>query len=293
MCIVCNRNARRDGWKPAPLRGEHEEEDGPRPGYQIGPPQKTIVQAAPSHDSSPTFAAYQVPKITPEAESDLRPLRPAFGCVVYDTTPTARPSRSARLARALFERTEMSRRRDKGPDALDRIEVVTFPLPETASNEERANACVRHYEQELQSRLAMADKAEIVSWFLPERFMDSSYSRMILAINKFRADDDDDVEVASWEPALAEKGIAKSSRTADESPYGSYLLIKWLPQKELFAEVDNPGHNAQKRVNCGGEIAFENVGSGLRDATNEVSLFYSHYVGDGLLNHYLQKARTV
>ncbi|KAK2749356.1 hypothetical protein CKAH01_18026 [Colletotrichum kahawae] len=292
MCLICNRNIRRNGgWKPPPLSEEDNEEEGHDPQRECHIP-KTIVQHAPSHsNNTPTFAAYQVPKTTPETEPSLRPLRPAFGCVVYDTTTTACSSRSARLARALHERTEMSRRGDKGPDAPDRIEVVTFPMSETASNEERANACVAHYERELQTRLAIADKAELVSWFLPERFMDSYYSRMILAINKFKVDDDDDVEVASWESALTQDGIAMPMRSTDESRYGSYLSIKWLPQQELFAEVDNPGYTAQKRVACSREVAFENIGPGLRDATNEVSLFYSHYVGDGLLDQYIQKAR--
>ncbi|KAJ0359323.1 hypothetical protein COL154_008352 [Colletotrichum chrysophilum] len=118
----------------------------------------------------------------------------------------------------------------------------------------------------------MADKTELVSWFLPERFMDSYYSRMILAIKRFEVDDDDDVEIACWEPALTRDRFAMPMRRTDEGRYGSYLLIKWLPQKELFAEVDNPGYTAQKRVVCSGEIAFQNIGSGLRDATNEVAV---------------------
>ncbi|KAI8243218.1 hypothetical protein K4K57_009355 [Colletotrichum sp. SAR 10_99] len=293
MCLICNRNIRRnDGWKPPPLPSEDEEDDSPRPGYYIQPLQKTIVQPAPSHSAHPTFAAYEVPEPTPETESALRPLRPPFGCVVYDTSPTARPPRSARLARALFDRTTMSRRGDKSHDAPDRIEVVTFPLPETASNQERAEACVAHYEREVESRMAMADKAELVSWFLPERFMDSYYSRMILAIKRFEVDEDDDVEIASWEPALTRDRFAMPMRTTDESRYGSYLFIKWLPQEELFAEVDNPGYTAQKRVGCSGEVAFENIGPGLRDATNEVAVFYNHYVQDGLLDQHLEKARA-
>lgn len=185
----------------------------------------------------------------------------------------------------------MCRRFDKSRDTPDRIEVVAFPLPETASNQERAEACVAHYEREVESRMAMADKAELVSWFLPERFMDSYYSRMILAINRFDVDEDDDVEIASWEPALTRERFAMPVRRT-ESRYGSYLLIKWLPQKELFAEVDNPGHTAQKRVVCGGEFAFENIGSGLRNVTNEVAVFYYHYVQDGLLDQHLEKARV-
>ncbi|KAJ0338255.1 hypothetical protein COL922a_005802, partial [Colletotrichum nupharicola] len=162
----------------------------------------------------------------------------------------------------------------------------------TVSNQERAEACVAHYEREVQSRMAMADKTELVSWFLPERFMDSYYSRMILAIKRFEVDDDDDVEIASWEPALTRDRFAMPMRRTDEGLNGSYLFIKWLPQKELFAEVENPGYTAQKRVVCSGEIAFQNIGSGLRDATNEVAVFYNHYVQDGLLDQHLEKART-
>ncbi|KAJ0273155.1 hypothetical protein Brms1b_012743 [Colletotrichum noveboracense] len=85
------------------INDENLEEELAEAGYYHSPiPWKTIVQPAPSHDGAPTFAAYQVFENTPEdlspedLEAAVRPLRPPFGVVVYDTTHTARPARSAR-----------------------------------------------------------------------------------------------------------------------------------------------------------------------------------------------------
>ncbi|KAF6806190.1 hypothetical protein CPLU01_15924 [Colletotrichum plurivorum] len=292
MCVVCRRAARADAWTPRKLADDEGEEEAQRPGTSIPRRWKTVVQPAPSHDGSPTFAAYEVLEATAETEAELRPVRPAFGCVVYDTTHTAHPARSARLARALFERTEKTRRGDKSHDALDRIEVVTFPLPEAASDEERADACVRHYEREAQSRLVMPDRAEAISWDLPERFMDSRYSRMIVAINNFYADGNDDDEAPSWELSLFNPESLPISMEADESRYGSCMMIWWLPQKELSAEVKNPGYTAQKCVAWSGHIEFERTGAALAEATNEVAVFYIHYVGEGLPDRHLDKARS-
>ncbi|KAF6812685.1 hypothetical protein CSOJ01_04981 [Colletotrichum sojae] len=226
MCVVCRRAARADGWTPR-IHGEYEgeEEEAQRPGTSIPRRWKTVVQPAPSHDGSPTFAAYEVLEATAETEAELRPVRPAFGCVVYDTTHTA-------------HRTP-------------------------------------------------------VSWFLPERFMDSRYSRMIVTVNNFNADgDDDDDEAPSWERSLANPEGLPISMEADESRYGSCMMIRWLPQDKLWAEVRNPGYTAQKRVACGGLLPFEHAGAALAEATNEVAVFYLHHVGDGLLDRHLEKARS-
>ncbi|KAK1700138.1 hypothetical protein BDP55DRAFT_540626 [Colletotrichum godetiae] len=72
----------------------------------------------------------------------IRALRPSFGFVVYDTTETARPARSVRLAHALFDHTRMNR--DTIRYGVDRIEVVTLSLLNFFSVDQRAKACMLH-----------------------------------------------------------------------------------------------------------------------------------------------------
>ncbi|KAL0931122.1 ArcA-like protein [Colletotrichum truncatum] len=192
MCFACPRPDSHNARPKSEKKGKDEEEFCPPP-----PP------PAPSHDSAPTFAACRVAETTPDSEAELRPQRPPFGIVVYDTTHTARPSRSTRLARALFDRTYWVRSVPRHED--DQIEVVTLPLPEPFLDAQRVDACIRHHGQEIQSRLLIPDKAEAASWFLPERIMDWRYTRRTVATNLFDDDGDDDVEVASWEESLGEE----------------------------------------------------------------------------------------
>ncbi|GJC80331.1 hypothetical protein ColLi_03169 [Colletotrichum liriopes] len=269
---------------------EEEEEEGEYcppspPSFQV---QKTIVQPAPSHDGAPIFAAYEVPAITPETEAELRPRRPPFALVVYDATHTARPTRSARLARALFDRTISCRRaRDSQPD---RIEVVTLPLPPSFSDDERVEACIRHHEEEFQSRLLIAEKAEAASWFLPERIMDRMYARKILAVNCFEDDSDDGAEVAPWEEALhIEKTFHVLKENPNASRFGSYLEVEWQPRKQqLFAHLHPkyapPGVTFHSH-------GFAGVGDTLFEMVQPAVPFYKHFVPDGVLNRQLEEAR--
>ncbi|KAF4854838.1 hypothetical protein CGCSCA4_v001447 [Colletotrichum siamense] len=280
---------------------ENLEEELAEAGYYHSPiPWKTIVQPAPSHDGAPTFAAYQVFEDTPEdlspedLEVAVRPLRPPFGIVVYDTTHTARPARSARLARAVFDRTFWYRRRPK--HRPDRVEVVTLPLPQSFTDAERAEACIRHHEEELRSRLLIHNVAEAVSWFLPGRIMESTYARRILAINRLEENDnDDEVDVASWEESISNEEYAiehEACMHPEASRSGSFLCIDWQPRKELWRSRTgrdyNPDMHKEMITPCYGFEMFGNICMELVDA---VEVFYNHFVPDGILDLELDKAR--
>ncbi|KAI8311497.1 hypothetical protein K4K61_012052 [Colletotrichum sp. SAR11_59] len=268
--------------------------------HHLRAPPNLTTAPAPSHDGAPTFAAYQVFKDTPEdlspedLEAAVRPLRPPFGIVVYDTTHTARPARSVRLARAVFDRTFWYRR--KRNHRPDRVEVVTLPLPQSFTDAERAEACVRHHEEELQSRLLIPNVAEAVSWFLPGRIMESTYARRILAINRLEENDnDDEVEVASWEESISNEETAieyEACMNPEASRSGSFLCIDWQPRKELWRSRTgrdyNPDMHKEMITPCYGFEIFGNICMELVDA---VEVFYNHFVPDGVLDLELDKAR--
>ncbi|KAF4898939.1 hypothetical protein CGCVW01_v013570 [Colletotrichum viniferum] len=283
------------------INDENLEEELAEAGYYHSPiPCKTIAQPAPSHDGAPTFAAYQVFKDTPEdlspedLEAAVRPLRPPFSIVVYDTTHTARPARSARLARAVCDRTFWYRRRPK--HRPDRVEVVTLPLPESSTDAERAEACIRHHEEEIRSRTLIPNEAEAVSWFLPERIMDSNNARKILTISRLEENDgDDEVEVASWEEPISneEYAIERAARKNPEaSRSGSFLRIDWQPRKELWPSYKgrdyDPNIDEEMRTRCYGFEAFGNACMELVDA---IEVFYNHFIPDGVLDLQLEMAR--
>ncbi|KDN62926.1 hypothetical protein CSUB01_05942 [Colletotrichum sublineola] len=295
MCQLCpipafpsRYNARGELEEPKVNRNAEEEEEEEEEQYLPPSPAKTIVQPAPSHDGAPTFAAYEVPESTPETEAEMQPLRPPFAHVIYDATHTACPTRSARLARALFDRTVENRRsRDSLPD---RIEVVTLPLPLSFSDDERVEACIRHHEKEFQSRLLIPDKAEAASWFLPERIMDRMYARRILILNRFEADSDNnnDPEVAPWEEALhVEDTWGDPKENPDPSRFGSYFEVNWQPRKQEIADLHPTYARPAVRFHSHG---FAEFGDSLFEMCLPAPPFYNHFVPDGVLNRQLEEA---
>ncbi|CAI0648933.1 unnamed protein product, partial [Colletotrichum noveboracense] len=264
------------------INDENLEEELAEAGYYHSPiPWKTIVQPAPSHDGAPTFAAYQVFENTPE---DLSP---------EDLEAAVRPLLPG-LARAVFDRTYWYRR--KRNHRPDRVEVVTLPLPQSFTDAERAEACVRHYEEELRSRLLIPNVAEAVSWFLPGRIMESTYARRILPINRLEENDnDDEVEVASWEESISNEEYAiehEACMNPEASRSGSFLCIDWQPRKELWLShrglAYDPDKDKEIRTPCYGFEIFGNICMELVDA---VEVFYNHFVPDGVLDLELDKAR--
>ncbi|KXH30018.1 hypothetical protein CSIM01_00732 [Colletotrichum simmondsii] len=314
MCHHCFDNKRQDSTPPsmrakdvarrrleeaARLDRERAEEDDEEEGKEKKRrlPNKTFVQAAPSHDGAPTFAAYQIHDDTPESDlSALRALRPPFGFVVYDTTETARPARSAQLARALFDHTKT--KRTKIRYGADRIEVVTLPLPITLSLDQRVEMCTRHYDAEYQSRLRIADKAEAASWFLAERIMDRQFARRAFVIDRIKEDGDEDEDedesavMASWKESFSnvdqELDVVMQP---DLSNTGSFIEISWQPRKGIW--------NFWNRENCGpGNSMFssrfgsEAFGGRFQEMRDAIEVFYNHFVPDGILDRRLDQARA-
>ncbi|KAL0935739.1 ArcA-like protein [Colletotrichum truncatum] len=299
MCRVCYSLLLKGELDEAQVSNEQEEgkeerqeEEGEeeycRPPPPPDPPNKTFVQPAPSHDGAPTFVAYKVYDTTPDSEGALRLLRPPFGIVVYDTTHTACPARSARLARALFDWTWRIRKIHSRPD---RIEVVTLPLPQSLLDVERIEACTRHYEDESRNRLLIADKAEAASWFLPERIMDNHYARRILAINRFEDDGNNDAEVAFWEESLGNRDpFCPAMEEPKESRSGSFLCIDWQPRKETWQLFNGMPYSPEFRVSFH-VFGFEGFGPCCMDMVDAIEIFYNHFIPDGLLDRQLEEAR--
>ncbi|KAK1846838.1 hypothetical protein CCHR01_10524 [Colletotrichum chrysophilum] len=275
--------------------GIYDHSEGVEAGYCRNPswPSKTVVHPAPSYDGAPTFVAYSVFADTPEhSETALRPLRPPLGIAVYDTTQNAHPARSARLARAVFDRTSQYRqRRDSRPD---RIEVITLPLSLSLTDAERAEICVRHHEKEVRSRMLMLDYGEAVSWFLPGPIMEWQYARKIFAVNRLDDNGNDEVEVAAWEESLneAENIVEEKARWNPQASPGSFLTIEWQPRKDAWqirlGSAFDPKKDREMVEYCYG---IEALGHELMELTAANSVYYSHFVGDGVLDFLLKKAR--
>ncbi|KAK1723416.1 hypothetical protein CaCOL14_007470 [Colletotrichum acutatum] len=312
MCHHCFDNKRLDSAPPsmrakdvarrkieeaAHIERERAEEEGEKDEEEnkSRPPNKTFVQASPCHDGAPTFAAYQIHDDTPESDlTALRALRPPFGFVLYDTSETARPARSAQLARALFDHTKTKRAKIRY--GADRIEVVTLPLPITFSLNQRMETCMRHHDAEYQSRLRIADKAEAASWFLAERIMDRQFARRAFVIDCIKEDGDGDegesAAAASWEESFSNVDQEHEAvMQPDLSSSGSFIEINWHPRKVIW--------NFWNREDCGpgdsmsscrfGSEAFGGRFQEMRDA---IEVFYNHFVPDGILDRRLDQARA-
>ncbi|KAL2130242.1 hypothetical protein VTI74DRAFT_6719 [Chaetomium olivicolor] len=139
------------------------------------PPTKVVVEPTPSHDGTPTFAAYEVQLAllaadpdSPDGYSDSPPSqdpenhRPPFGIRFYDITAGATPERAALLARRISELTYQARYNDRSYDK-DRIEVVAMPLPESMAADDQAARCIAHNEAERAARLPIANAAVAAS----------------------------------------------------------------------------------------------------------------------------------
>lgn len=269
--------------------GIYDHSEGVEAGYCRNPfPPKTVVHSAPSHDGAPTFAAYSVFEHTPEnSETAVRPLRPPLGIAIYDTTQNAHPARSTRLARVVFDHTSQYRqRRDSRPD---RIEVITLPLSLSLTDAERAEVCARHHEKEVRSRMLMLDYGEAVSWFLPGPIMEWQYARKIFAVNRLGDNGNDKVEAAAWEESLneAENIVEEKARWNPQASPGSFLTIEWQPRKDAWqfrlGSAFDPKKDREMVEYCYG---LEALGYELMEVTAANSIYYSHFVGDGVLISY-------
>ncbi|KAF6821959.1 hypothetical protein CPLU01_12292 [Colletotrichum plurivorum] len=286
MCFACQRLGILDEYPDTPDEREDEEEeeqeqtghDAALPRVQLAskaPKEVTVVRPAPSHDGRAIFAAYSVLEETQHV--DIAAHRPPFGLVIYDTTPGANPARAERMARVIFERTMKERRRAENDP--DRIEVVASP--QTLTDRERARACIRHYEQERKSRLAMANAEDAKSWFLPEWLSDEWYAWGIIVIDRLQD---------RWEEALGYLEKHPKEEDALRSPYGSFMKLYWQPREEVWERWEEPvTPESLVHVN---RMKLELLGRGLgaQVLSQGVSGFYEHFVRDGILDRELEAA---
>ncbi|KUI52924.1 hypothetical protein VP1G_00445 [Cytospora mali] len=266
-------------------------------GASKSPPKVTVVRSAPSHDGTPIFAAYDVLKNTQNLDDDAQ--RPPFGLVIYDTTPDANPSRAERIARAVFDRTMTERRRSESDP--DRIEVVVFPLRGTAQSSmrstespfagrERAEACIRHYEQERASRLAIPDPADAKSWFLPERIYDSWYAWGIIVVDRLEE---------RWEEALnylenhpEEDSPIVTEYEAIRSPFGNLMEVYWQPREEVWERWEEPVTRESRVWLIRMKLERLGRGLGVEVLLQSVNGFYEHFLSEGILDRELEAARA-
>lgn len=298
MCFVCSRLGLSDGdedWTPGQDQDDEEESEVPQPQLphrrlaSRAPREETVVEPAPSHENTPTFAAYSVIEGTQPADRTKQ--RPAYCLCIYDVTPDANPARAEQMARAIFERTMAHRRR---PDNdRDRVEVVALPRPEVReqsdiADRELAEHCARHFEKERASRLVIGDAALAKSWYLPEMLSDQWYSMGILVISRVT---DRWEEGLDWIDKHPEDFVAVINRQqAYNSRFGTCLLVKWQPREWIWRAYEEP-ITSESRL----DVSTYSL-EALRSAASEliasgVRKFYEHFLQDGILDRELTAAR--
>ncbi|KAK1564176.1 uncharacterized protein LY79DRAFT_595302 [Colletotrichum navitas] len=161
-----------------------------------------------------------------------------------------------------------------------RFEIVTLPLPQSFSDDERVDACIRHHEKEIQSRLPIADKAKATSRFLPERIVDRRYARRILVLNRFEANEDSNNDGKTWNGGKMHP---------DANRFGSYLDVEWQRRKKHDFVGLGPEYTPRDVSfhSCG----VEQFGSTLFEMFLPAAPFYNHFVPDGVLNRQLLDTR--
>ncbi|KAK1982728.1 hypothetical protein LZ30DRAFT_716553 [Colletotrichum cereale] len=146
----------------------------------------------------------------------------------------------------MFDRTMSERRRAEYDPG--RIEVVAFTTSIESTPltpRDRVEACVRHFEQERNSRLTIADLANAKSWFLPERINDEWYAWGIIVIDRLEE---------RWEEALGyledhpdEDPNIILDEDAIGSPFGSSIVVYWQPREDIWERYEEPV-TAESRV---------------------------------------------
>ncbi|AEO54505.1 hypothetical protein MYCTH_2297142 [Thermothelomyces thermophilus ATCC 42464] len=243
------------------------------------PPEKVVVEPAPSHDGAPTFAAYSVPLPELQADPDSddgygnsppatepEKHRPKFGIRLYDTTADATAERAAMLARRISELTRYDRMSSES-FGEDRIEVVALPLPSSTTDEERAVICISHNEAERQVRLPLPDPAVAASWYIAEDFYGS---RKILWVIHDLKD--------SWEEALK-----RTTHEGGEGVHGHFLQVYYGYEDDSEDDEDEPPRDFYL-----GAFRLEQLGWLLGDFRgvrgNVFEFFQTHFVPDRVLD---------
>ncbi|KAG7053447.1 ArcA-like protein [Colletotrichum scovillei] len=289
MCRVCERLSYDPPLPDVPSENEDDNDYVYRP-YDVPVrsirkqliPIQIVVEPAPSHDGTPIFAAWEKPRIAQRGDWDYpspRP-KPPFGMAVYDITPTATPTRAAKMAHALSRLTR-NRNTEWGGD---RIEVVCFPLPSHLTCQERAKACISHHGHEVRNRAVIDNIDDAKFWFLPEDFINEWYSRGLILIDRLED---------TWEDAFdCDERVIQYEDENTRSPFGSFATVYWLPREatwEYYEEEFRP----EDRVNMQ-KYGLESIGRmlGREGIGNSIRGFYEHFTSDGVLDRELAVART-
>ncbi|KAG7291438.1 hypothetical protein NEMBOFW57_001457 [Staphylotrichum longicolle] len=256
------------------------------PRKQLGPPKpptKVIAEPAPSHDGTPTFAAYEVPVAllgpnnSPPSQNPEK-YRPPFGIRFYDITPTATPERAALLARRISELTHDARYNDRCYDK-DRIEVVAMPLRDLSMTaEDRAARCIRHNEAERAARLPIADATVASSWYIPESFQIRNYNKELFLICDLKD---------SWEDALRNPG-KKYWREPSAHGYFRHVIYE-----RKFGDSEEDDEDRERGFHPDVDQPLEMVGAALSMVRDDAQDFYTcHFIPEGVLDMQLALARA-
>lgn len=144
--------------------------------------ERLVIERAPSHDGTPTVAAYH----ELDDPGDWRTMvckliRPLFAFRIYDTTPdAANVNNIYHVAKAIFEETLEARSAGRDRDVPDRIEVVGLPMSPDATDDERAVRC-REFET---AEMIARNNPSMRDWYLRRHFENGKYSSSIHVISR-------------------------------------------------------------------------------------------------------------
>jgi hypothetical protein len=193
---------------------ESLKEGGKRP--RKNSPKETGVEPAPSHDGSPCFTAYTV--------DCYENSRPQFVLRIYDTAPAAgNPDRTRDLALKVHKGTELERCLGPYETDRDRIEVVGLPLPQDASDEQRAEVCMAHHMTEVSFRWQRHP-----DFYLPATFDSMGWWRAAVVLERLEE---------GWEGAALYRRAPESGLRSEHGKvppgqielyqHGRFISVQW------------------------------------------------------------------
>ncbi|KAF3024986.1 hypothetical protein E8E14_013931 [Neopestalotiopsis sp. 37M] len=237
-------------------------------------PISTIVEQAPSHDRSPTYAAY---RNLPTGDNEMRPL---FALRLYDTTAEAgSPDHVRRVAGVIHDRT-WRHRSTVGRAAPDRIEVAGLPAAIVSDNqattadhdEQLARRCRDHYLAEMAARKSAGQQRD---WYIPGTFETDAYRFSIQVITRLSQ---------GWENAIDDAGPLKQLRPEDPSKaeadsFGTFLTVSWGVDDDAEVDKDTSDKPLPEIDVSPHQIA--SLDGCLREMRNRIEWFYNQYVPEG------------
>ncbi|GJC80334.1 hypothetical protein ColLi_03172 [Colletotrichum liriopes] len=170
--------------------------------------------------------------------------------------------------------------------------------PQDAHCLQHAAACIYHHEREVQNRLAIADRAEAVSWYLPEGLSDAYYTRhIVVVVDRLEDEPKNPPGPTRWQETLAwthtlpseqrNPDINRAER-ADSSSYGRGLMVSW----RLRDQNEDEDEDDEAPPLTWGKVAFEMLGkSALISSRYGVRSLYEHFLPDGAFDFETEKAR--